>query len=152
VSRAVTDLELPAKERALKLLQDVRTELGVTLIIVHTLRTWEEQANIYAQGRTRPGPIVTKAKPGYSWHNFGLAFDVAVLEKGKIVWELPATTWTRIGEIAEALGLVWGGWFKNLADRGHFEFHPEGQTLATLRAAHDAYLARTGGHNDIKWS
>lgn len=38
-------------------------------------RTMEEQAALYAIGRTSPGKIVTKARPGESYHNHGLAFD-----------------------------------------------------------------------------
>ena len=38
-------------------------------------RTMEEQAALYAKGRTAGGKIVTKAKPGQSYHNYGLAFD-----------------------------------------------------------------------------
>lgn len=44
-----------------------------------TLRTFAEQDKLYAQGRTAPGIIVTKAKGGQSWHNYGLAIDVAIL-------------------------------------------------------------------------
>lgn len=45
--------------------------------ITHTLRTFEEQAELYAQGRTKPGKRVTNAKPGFSFHNYGLAcFDI----------------------------------------------------------------------------
>ena len=38
-------------------------------------RSIPEQARLYAQGRTVPGPIVTKAPPGLSFHNYGLATD-----------------------------------------------------------------------------
>ena len=36
------------------------------------LRTFAQQNALYAQGRITPGKIVTKAKGGQSWHNFGL--------------------------------------------------------------------------------
>lgn len=42
----------------------------------HTLRTFSEQDALFAQGRTKPGKIVTNAKAGLSYHNYGLAcFD-----------------------------------------------------------------------------
>jgi peptidoglycan L-alanyl-D-glutamate endopeptidase CwlK len=41
------------------------------------LRTWEQQAELYTQGRETVGAIVTKAKPGQSMHNYGLAVDLA---------------------------------------------------------------------------
>jgi len=40
----------------------------------------EEQAALYAIGRTAPGKIVTKARPGESYHNHGLAYDWAPLK------------------------------------------------------------------------
>ena len=43
-------------------------------------RTMEEQAALFAIGRTAPGKIVTKARPGESYHNHGLAFDWAPLK------------------------------------------------------------------------
>ena len=47
-------------------------------------RTMEEQAALYAKGRTVSGKIVTKAKPGESYHNYGLAFDwVPLKQSGK---------------------------------------------------------------------
>jgi len=52
------------------------------LCAFETLRTPERQAFLYAQGRTSPGHKVTKARPWHSWHNFGLAFDCAVLAAG----------------------------------------------------------------------
>jgi peptidoglycan L-alanyl-D-glutamate endopeptidase CwlK len=38
-------------------------------------RSVDEQNELYAQGRTKPGAIVTKAKGGQSNHNFGIAID-----------------------------------------------------------------------------
>jgi len=38
-------------------------------------RTMEEQTALFAIGRSAPGKIVTKARAGESFHNFGLAFD-----------------------------------------------------------------------------
>jgi len=45
----------------------------------YTLRTFKEQEAIYAQGRTKPGVIVTKAKPGLSVHNYGMAIDIVLV-------------------------------------------------------------------------
>ena len=49
---------------------------GYGIRVTHTLRTMDEQAKLYAQGRTLPGDVVTRAKPGQSPHNYGLAFDI----------------------------------------------------------------------------
>ena len=50
-------------------------------------RSWDEQAKLYAQGRTLPGKKVTNAGPGYSNHNFGIAVDMGVFKEGKYVDE-----------------------------------------------------------------
>lgn len=97
---------------------------GLRLVLVSGYRSPEEQDLIYAQGRTRPGPIVTDVRGGRSWHNYGLAFDVAILSSaGKPTWPNDPPTWARIGAIGEGLGLRWGGRFPS-PDRPHFEYHP----------------------------
>src|ERR1700676_5276576 len=53
---------------------------GITIKVISGLRTYAEQDDLYAQGRTKPGNIVTNARGGYSNHNFGIAFDVGVFE------------------------------------------------------------------------
>jgi len=45
----------------------------------HTLRTNAEQNELYAQGRTKSGKVVTFAKGGQSMHNYGLAIDIVLL-------------------------------------------------------------------------
>lgn len=95
---------------------------GHALRITHTLRTMEEQAKLYAQGRTAPGKIVTRAMPGQSAHNYGMAFDVCF--KGTTPYPedaLGLAWWGEIGAVGKKLGLVWGGDFKKLKDRPHFE-------------------------------
>jgi len=95
----------------------------IDIIITNTLRTLEEQAALYAQGRSRPGKIVTWAKPGSSAHNYGLAFDIVPVRLGKPVWGTKGadlTLWQRCGFIGESLGLEWGGrWTK--PDMPHFQ-------------------------------
>jgi len=65
---------------------------GIAVLVTQGLRTWEEQDALYAKGRTVPPIgkkyIVTKAKGGQSYHNFGLAFDIVVLDSlGKADWD-----------------------------------------------------------------
>jgi len=95
---------------------------GIEILVTSTLRTFEEQAELFATDRTKPGEKVTNAEPGKSWHNFGLAFDVVPLVNGKAVWDSPF--WNRIGELGEKAGLVWGGDIQSFKDKPHFEFHP----------------------------
>ena len=45
---------------------------------------------MYAQGRSKPGPKVTNAQAGYSWHNFGVGWDFVVFDaKGQPLWDSP---------------------------------------------------------------
>ncbi len=61
----------------LQQLQDVlRQQYGLETEVESGLRSNERQAQLYAQGRTAPGPIVTYAQPGSSYHNYGAAVDL----------------------------------------------------------------------------
>jgi len=110
-------------------------EEGFDLQITQGLRTMAEQDALYSRGRTAPGAIVTYARGGSSWHNFGLAFDVMFrgvswAEMNGRQW-LPK--WMRIGEIGEAVGLEWGGRWTKPVDLPHFQWRG-GLNLAQARA------------------
>ena len=95
----------------------------IDVIITCTYRDDEAQAELYAQGRTKPGRIVTYAKPGQSMHNKRLAFDVVPLRAGKAVWGTQGedlALWQKIGALGEAQGLSWGGRW-NHPDMPHFQ-------------------------------
>jgi peptidoglycan LD-endopeptidase CwlK len=105
----------------------------INVIITQGLRTIEEQNELYAQGRTKLGKIVTNAKGGYSYHNFGLAFDFAILNPdGSVNWTVDSK-WKRVGAIGKSLGLEWGGDWKDFKDYPHFQY-TFGLSLADLRA------------------
>jgi peptidoglycan L-alanyl-D-glutamate endopeptidase CwlK len=98
-------------------------EFTMILFLAQATRTFDQQAALYAQGRTRDGSIVTYARPGHSWHNFGLAFDIALRkpilvlsEKIVLFWEIPE----KLGALGESLGLEWGNRWKH-ADENHFQ-------------------------------
>lgn len=105
---------------------------GVSVLLICTYRSAEEQAKLYAQGRTAPGRIVTNAKPGKSKHNTAAAdgtpsaeaFDVVPLRHGKPIWGTSGDgideddsddhtddleVWQRVGEHGVAVGLKWYG-------------------------------------------
>lgn len=60
---------------------------GARLMVVEGLRTKARQAELYAQGRTAPGKVVTWTLN--SKHIDGLAVDCAPCEAGKIIWDEP---------------------------------------------------------------
>lgn len=103
----------------------------INVKIICGTRTWKEQAELYAKGRTAPGPKVTNARPGYSWHNFGVAWDFVVFDaKGQPLWDSPLMT--RCGKIAGELGLEWGGSWKGFKDIPHIQLRMD-CTLAEAR-------------------
>lgn len=72
-----------------------------------TYRSPEEQDILYAQGRTKPGQVVTWVSGGYSLHQHRLAADVAFRE---VLYSRPEL-FEMLGVLAEGVGLVWGGRF-----------------------------------------
>lgn len=103
---------------------------GVPIKIVQGYRTKEYQDELYAQGRTKPGTIVTKVKGGMSYHNYGVALDFAILiNDGKAVsWNCEAdfdndkmADWLEVVDEAKKLGFLWGGDWRTFKDRPHFE-------------------------------
>lgn len=109
---------------------------GVTVEVISGLRSWAAQAALYAQGRTKPGRIVTKARPGSSWHNYGLAIDLGLFKSGVYLDEKkPAEAdklYAEIGKIAAAHGIEWAGNWKSFTESPHFQI-TFGKTLAELR-------------------
>jgi len=104
---------------------------GIIVKIICGLRNYQEQDQLYAQGRTKPGPKVTNAPAGYSWHNFGVAWDFVVFDAhGQPQWDSPQMK--RCGEIGEELGLEWGGRWTSPQDTPHLQLKT-GLTLAEAR-------------------
>ena len=62
-------------------------EEGIELLIYCGLRTFKEQDELYAQGRTEAGRIITNARGGQSFHNYGKAIDYVPLKNGKADWD-----------------------------------------------------------------
>lgn len=106
---------------------------GITIKVISGTRSYEEQAALYAKGRTAPGPEVTNARPGYSWHNFGTAFDVGLFEGSAYVGDSPK--YREVGKIGKSLGLEWGGDWTGFKDFPHLQ-ETGGKTLAEARALH----------------
>lgn len=113
------------------------TPIGVHPIITQGYRTFEESDKIYQQGRTTPGEIVSNAKAGQSWHNFGLAVDFALVVNGKTIWDQHNPQWSTVVNIFKAHGFTWGGDWKGFKDYPHLEMK-FGQTLSNLLAKHNA--------------
>lgn len=133
---------LPVVKAAAETLIDRCYKRGVPIVITQGLRTIAEQDALYAQGRTKPGAIVTNARGGYSFHNFGVAIDFALLmPDGKAVsWDMKRdgdkdgrADWYEVVDEAKALGFAWGGDWTSFKDYPHFEM-TFGLTCAQYRA------------------
>lgn len=108
----------------------------IDILITSTYRDGESQTALYAQGRTKPGNIVTNAKAGQSFHNWKCAFDVVPLRNGKPVWGTNGKDlelWNKVGAIGESVGLEWAGRWKRFREFPHFQF-TGGLTLADFQA------------------
>jgi peptidoglycan LD-endopeptidase CwlK len=84
-SRSLDDLRPEFRAMAELWLADCAGE-QLDVLVYCSYRSMAEQSALYAQGRTRPGPIVTRAQAGESAHNFGLALDFVPLLNGKPQW------------------------------------------------------------------
>ena len=121
--------------------QPILEKHGATAEVISGLRSWPQQAALYAQGRTKPGRIVTKARPGSSWHNYGLAIDLGLFAGGKYLDEAsPARAdkiYRELGTLALSMGLEPAIFWKSFSEGPHFQW-TAGQTLAQLRAKMEA--------------
>ena len=82
------------------------------------MRSPGRQQTLYNQGRTTAGQKVTNAQAWSSNHNYGCAIDFAPSNND---WN--GANWTRLGELAESLGLEWGGRWTNPVDRPHVQLN-----------------------------
>ena len=120
----------PRAREFMVLASEIAAKHGLVVKIISGLRSYAEQATLYAKGRTAPGPKVTNARPGHSNHNFGTAWDIGLF-KGK-TYLTDSPIYTEIGQASRSLGLTWGGDFKSFKDTPHYEI-PTGHTLAQMR-------------------
>ncbi|MDM5452212.1 peptidoglycan-binding protein [Peribacillus simplex] len=119
------------KASALEMVERAYKE-GITVQISAGYRSLEEQANLYGQGRVYSykgknysnlaKPIVTNAKPGQSYHNFGLAIDFFIVSDDgkKAIWTVNSK-WKRVAAIGKELGFIWGGDWTSFKDYPHLE-------------------------------
>jgi len=136
------DLIKLAHPKARQAMLDAYNEMSKALVgkatvrYAYVMRTFAEQAALYAQGRTAPGKIVTNAPAGLSIHNYGLAFDIVLLidTDGNGTYETASwdtmtdfdgdgiSDWMECVKIAKNYKFNWGGDFQSFKDMPHFEF------------------------------
>ncbi len=129
-SRKTSDLTPETEKKCLAFIMKCQSQ-GIDVLITSTYRDNESQAALYAQGRTAPGPKVTNAKPGESFHNYRVAFDFVPIVNGKADWN-NTKTFEKCGKIAESLGLEWAGRWRSFKELAHCQ-NANGLTLKQLQ-------------------
>ncbi len=122
----------PMAQRACRLFLLKCEGQGLKVRITETYRSQERQNELYAQGRTKPGQIVTWTKN--SRHTSRKAWDICQDIKGKEYSD--SAFFRKCGDIAEDLKIIWGGNWRT-PDMPHFEINEdwseEGMTVEEQR-------------------
>jgi hypothetical protein len=115
---------------------------GTKIRVAQGFRTFSEQDALYAKGRTTDGPKVTNAQGGFSNHNFGLAFDIVGITNDKVDYNLD---WNKLSELGKSFGFEWGGDWKTIVDKPHFE-NLFGVDLGALRERQESGNKTSSGY------
>jgi len=130
-SRSLNDLLYVVQDKAMRFIEECKKQ-NIDILITSTYRDVESQNELYAQGRTKPGNIVTNAKGGDSFHQYRCAFDVVPIVNGKPDWNGAHPVWQQIGKIGKDCGLDWAGEWKSFKELAHFQY-TGGLTLTDLK-------------------
>ena len=137
------------RESALEVVRRAYAE-GINVQISEGYRSNARQNHLYAQGRTRSGNIVTNARGGYSWHNYGIAVDFFLTNHtgSTAIWTVDSK-WRRAAEIAIDLGFEWGGKWTSFVDYPHLQM-AGGLTMAQMRAGRKPNIVSRVGSGSIR--
>lgn len=125
-------------EEFLSAAQPILNRHGVQAEVISGLRSYQQQAALYAQGRTRPGRIVTNARPGSSWHNYGLAIDIGLFRQGVYLDSANPTladkVYVELGALAKSMGIEWAGYWTSFTETPHFQYREGIPSIAAAKA------------------
>ena len=129
-SRDIALLRDDVEENCRKWLERCKA-VGLNVLVTNTVRDKEYQEYLYAQGRTRPGSIVTNGKtPTFHADTAGLAFDFCKNVKGH---EYDDTAFfQKAGAIAKEMGFSWGGDWKSFVDMPHIQWDNGGEWTSQM--------------------
>lgn len=124
----------PELQKKISELQTLCAKNGLKIGIGECVRTISEQDALYEQGRTKPGNIVTKAKGSTysSMHQWGVAFDF-YRNDGKGAYFDNDEFFSSVGRLGQSIGLEWGGSWKSIVDKPHFQLPDWGSTTSILK-------------------
>ena len=139
--RDITKLH-PRLQAKFKLLQKKCAQEGIKIRATECLRTAKEQDALYAKGRTAPGSKVTNARgrDAKSMHQWGVAVDIVIDMDADKDGDVDISDLYNVkllnvvGKIGESIGLEWGGSWKSIVDKPHFQLPDWGSTPAKLKA------------------
>ena len=123
-SRNWTLLDAEFSQRLLLAFKIMKEKHGYEMALLEGYRSPARQTLLASMGSN-----VTNAGAFQSWHQYGLAADCAFWRDGKLVisekdpWAMRG--YKLYGEIAESLGLTWGGRWA-MMDFGHIELRRKG--------------------------
>lgn len=104
------------KDKVVQLMANMAV-LGKPLFVVQTFRSAKSQDGLATQV-----PPVTKAKGLQSYHQYGLACDLAFVN---YKFNPPSQDWwNTLEREAEKLGLISGNGWTGFVDKDHVEWHP----------------------------
>lgn len=101
--------------------------------IISGTRTYEEQDELFAQGRTKPGDIVTHAKGGQSNHNFGIAWDIGIFNQGTYLTKDREYIALAHAVLPDMNNLEWGGNWHSFKDFPHYQLKAVSESVAIIR-------------------
>lgn len=139
--RDVTQLHPILQQKANQLIELCERN-GIRIKIGECVRSVAEQDALYAQGRTKPGSIVTNAKGSSysSMHQWGVAFDFFLDmdvdgdgSKSDDAFNNKTGLFNKVGALGKSIGLEWGGDWKSIVDLPHFQLPNWGSTATKLR-------------------
>ncbi len=104
---------------------------GLNVLVTQTVRDKEYQESLYAQGRTKPGNIVTNGRtPTFHADTAGLAFDFCENVKGH---EYDDTDFfKKAAMLAKEMGFSWGGDWKSFKDMPHIQWDNGGEWTSSM--------------------
>ena len=114
----------PGMQKEVKQLLNNAQEAGLNVMLQQGHRSEAEQAKL--------SPDVTSAKPGQSYHQYGLAVDVVFTDAHCHPSWSENHDWQALGKAGKEAGLKWGGDWKGKKDRPHFQ-HPTEQNISTIQ-------------------
>lgn len=108
INRDINLLAPFVQEKLAKALAECRDQ-GLMVELFEGFRTPDRQEELFAAGRTKQGPKVTNARAWESFHQYGLAQDLAFKINGRWTWD---GAWDKVSSVMSAYSFESLSWEK----------------------------------------